>query len=114
MVTTSDLIPPLADDTAPEFSGVAVTNLANGSVVVSWFTSEPADSLVEYGTSLEYGTSFTNSVFGVSHLATLTNLMTQTTNHFRLKSRDPAGNEAVSGDFFFYQPATRGRRTHHR
>jgi len=59
-------------------------------------TDEASDTQVEYGTSTSYGSSSTlNSSKVTSHSATLSGLQPSTTYHFRVKSRDAAGNLAT-------------------
>ena len=75
---------------------------ANPSVLsafVTWNSDEPASSLVEYGASSAYGlNSGWNSQLVTAHGVTLYNLSPQTTYHYRVHSRDQAGNEGISGD----------------
>ena len=93
--------PPPSDTTPPAISSVA----ASGSTV-SWTTDEPATSQVEYGTSTAYGSSTTlDGALVTSHSQSLSSLSPSTTYHYRVKSRDAAGNLATSGDFTFTTPA---------
>src|SRR5690606_6596648 len=72
---------------------------------IYWSTSRPATSRVEYGLTDEYG-SFTaaDADMDTSHYAPLTGLKAGTTYHYRVISRDAAGNETASED----QPFTTG------
>ncbi len=91
-----------SDTTAPTISGVNSSGVTNSSASINWTTNEAADSQVEYGPSTSYGSSTpidTNRV--TSHSMTLGGLLSGTTYHFRVKSRDAAGNLATSGDFAF-------------
>jgi hypothetical protein len=92
-----DTLSPTADTTPPAISGVG----ASGSTV-AWTTDEPATSQVEYGTTTAYGTSTTlDTARTTSHSQTLSALQPATTYHYRVKSRDAAGNLATSTDFTF-------------
>lgn len=72
------------------------------SAVITWHTDELSDSQVEYGTTTAYGQSTTlNPIFLNSHSQTLYNLNSNTIYHYIVKSRDPAGNLAVSSDYTF-------------
>jgi hypothetical protein len=90
------------DTTAPTISGVGSSGLSSSGATVAWTTDEASDTQVEYGTSTSYGSSSTlNSSKVTSHSATLSGLQPSTTYHFRVKSRDAAGNLATSADFTF-------------
>jgi glucose/arabinose dehydrogenase len=97
-----DISAPASDTTAPVISGVSASGLTSAAATLNWTTNEASDSQVEYGTSPSYGSSTTlNSARVTSHSQTLSGLTPNTTYHFRVKSRDAAGNLAVSGDFVF-------------
>jgi hypothetical protein len=94
-------IPP-PDTTDPEFNNIRSTDTTSNSVNIRWNTNERATSQVEYGTSTNYGSSTPlNPSLVFSHVQTITGLSPLTTYHYRVKSRDAAGNEAISGDFTF-------------
>lgn len=91
-----------ADTTPPVISGVAANNVTASGATITWTTNELADSQVEYGTSTAYGSSTALDTFLVNaHAALLSGLHAGTTYHYRVKSRDAAGNLAVSGNFTF-------------
>jgi glucose/arabinose dehydrogenase len=94
------------DTTPPVISGVAVGQLAPTSVTISWTTSEVADAQVEYGTTAAYGQSSpVNSSQTTSHAVGLAGLTASTSYHYRVKSKDAAGNVGVGGDASFTTPA---------
>ena len=69
---------------------------------MSWSTDEAADTQVEFGASTSYGsTSTLNTSMVTSHSVGLTGLTPETLYHYRVRSRDAAGNLALSGDFTF-------------
>jgi len=91
-----------ADTTPPVISGVAAGSASSSSATVTWTTDEASDSQVEYGLTSSYGsTSALSSSLVVSHGMTLSGLAGATTYHYRVKSRDAAGNLATSADFTF-------------
>jgi hypothetical protein len=93
---------PVLDTTPPTISQVSAVKAPGGSELVRWTTNEPGDSQVEYGTTIAYGSTTTlNASLVVSHSQTLTGLARRTIYHYRVRSRDTAGNLAVSGDFVF-------------
>src|SRR5688572_13367984 len=90
------------DTTVPTITGVISSSLTSSSASIAWTTNESSNSQVEYGTSTSYGSSTTvNSSMVVSHSQALTGLTASTLYHYRVKSRDAAGNLAVSGDSTF-------------
>lgn len=103
-----------ADTTAPTFSNISAT-AGETSARIDWETNEPASSQVEYGTtsSYELGTTtmendpFSGASMGVlTHSIVLSDLELDITYHYRIKSRDAAGNEGVSEDATFTTAAT--------
>ena len=93
--------PPAADTIAPILSALSASP-GSQDANVSWTTNEPSDSQVEYGTSAAYGSSTTVAAALVtSHTVTLSGLNAATTYHYRVKSRDAAGNLATSADSSF-------------
>jgi hypothetical protein len=93
------------DTSAPSIMDVATSNLAESGITVAWTTSEAADTQIEYGTSTDYGfTSPLNSSLVASHTVNISGLEAATTYHFRVHSRDAAGNLALSGDYYFTTP----------
>jgi hypothetical protein len=90
------------DTTPPVISGISSGSITNTGATISWTTNEAADTQVEYGTTASYGQSTTlNSTMATSHAQVLTGLTANTLYHYRVKSRDAAGNLAVSADQTF-------------
>jgi hypothetical protein len=57
---------------------------------------------VEYGTTTSYGTlSPLDSTLVTSHTVNLSALSRKVTYHYRVRSKDAAGNEAISDDYTF-------------
>ncbi len=91
-----------ADTTAPVISSVQAGSITATSTTITWSTDEASDSQVEYGTTISYGLTTTlNSTLVTSHSQPLTGLAGGTLYHYRVKSKDAAGNLAVSADFTF-------------
>jgi ribosomal protein S27E len=82
------------DRLAPVISGVQFSNLTNTSVLISWTTDEPADSAVDYGTTVYYDRNQTSRLFVLRHEVLIAGLLPGTTYHFSVRSADPAGNPA--------------------
>lgn len=90
------------DTAAPTITGAAATNITGTAATVSWTTNEDSDTQVEYGTTTAYGSSTTlDANLVAAHSQTLAGLTPETLYHYRVKSRDAAGNLATSGDFTF-------------
>jgi len=87
---------------APAIAAVTASGVTSGSASVSWTTDTPSDSQVEYGTTNAYGSSTAlDATLGTSHSQVLSGLGANTLYHFRVRSRDAAGNPATSDDFTF-------------
>lgn len=90
------------DTQAPIISNVASGAVTSSGATITWATDEASDSQVEYGPTTAYGSSTTlNAALVTNHSATLSNLSSATLYHYRVKSKDAAGNPATSGDFTF-------------
>jgi hypothetical protein len=91
----------LLDATPPVLTHIAAAPSVL-SAFVTWNSDKPASSLVEYGTSPAYGSSSgLDSQLVTAHGVALYSLNPLTTYHFRVHSRDLAGNETLSGDTSF-------------
>ena len=90
------------DTIPPTISGVNSSDITEISVIITWTIDEPATSQVQYGTSDAYGsTTPLDDSLTTSHSVSLRGLVPNTSYHFRVMSKDEAGNEAVSGDYTF-------------
>lgn len=91
-----------SDTAAPVISGVSSSGITSNTATIIWTTNENADSQVQYGTSTAYGSmTALNSSLSTAHAQVLTGLAAGTTYHYRVRSKDAAGNLAVSGDYTF-------------
>lgn len=90
------------DTTAPVISNVAAGGITTSGATITWNTNENSDSQVVYGTTQAYGQSTTlNPALVTAHSQVLSGLAANTLYHYRVKSKDAAGNLVVSGDFTF-------------
>ena len=90
------------DHAGPVISGVSSSNITINGAAISWTTNESADSQVQYGTTTSYGsTTALNSALATAHSQALTGLAANQRYHYRVRSRDAAGNLATSGDSTF-------------
>jgi len=92
----------LSDTTPPTIGSVTVSERTGTEATITWITDEPSDTQIEYGTTSEYGGVTTlDSPLTTSHIQALTGLSPDTGFHFRVLSRDLAGNLAISQDYSF-------------
>ncbi|WDT81373.1 MAG: fibronectin type III domain-containing protein [Candidatus Manganitrophus sp.] len=90
------------DTVAPVLSSINAGSMTANSAVITWGTNEPTDTQVQYGTTTSYGSSTTRVTTLVTvHSQTLTGLLPSTLYHYRVLSRDAAGNLATSLDNTF-------------
>jgi hypothetical protein len=95
------------DAIPPVISEVNISHITESNATINWVTDEPATSQVEYGKTDAYGSTMSlNEELDTSHSVTLTELKPETTYHFRIKSVDEAGNEALSSDYTFTTKTT--------
>ena len=90
--------PPSADTTPPVIKSVSASSETETSAVITWVTNEPGSSQVEYGKTTEYGLTATSDELTTAHSITLSGLEPNAVYHYRVKSKDKAGNEASSTD----------------
>lgn len=94
--------PPVTDTTPPVISGVATVSVTTSAATINWATNEASDSQIEFGQTASYGqTTAINTSRVTGHSMALSGLGAGTLYNFRVKSRDAAGNLAVSGNFTF-------------
>ena len=107
---TKRMVTAFADFVPPVISAVTVgTDL--GVVTITWQTSEPASSVVLYGTnSSNLNLAITNAALVTSHVVKLTRLIPGKTYYFQISSTDAASNTAMNNnagaDFTFIGVAT--------
>lgn len=88
-----------ADTTAPDITGVEVTDVTDTSVKILWETDEDADSLINYGLQEDYGIVRIPVAERTEHEIILENLEPGRTYHFRVVSSDADGNQGISADY---------------
>ncbi len=92
---------PIVDVTPPVIGPISAVPFVS-SATVSWTTDEVSDSQVDYGLTAAYGISTAlNAVLVTAHSQVLSGISAATLYHFRVHSKDAAGNPAVSGDYTF-------------
>src|SRR3989475_7796371 len=97
---TSAAVSMTVDNTPPLISTVSSSSISSSGALITWATNQASDSQSEYGLTTGYGSSTPlNSSLLTAHAVTLTGLLASNTYHYRVKSRDAAGNLATSADF---------------
>jgi len=91
-------LPP--DLTPPRISEVSVTNITETTADIIWRTHEKADSQAEFWSSPS-DFSQLDSELVIEHLVHLTDLTPATMYHYRVMSKDRAGNLTVSDEYTF-------------
>ena len=83
------------DTTPPVVSNVAATAITITAATITFTTNEPGDSYVEYGLTTTYGNIASNATLVTSHAVPLSSLASATTYHYRVRSKDAAGNTSA-------------------
>jgi phosphodiesterase/alkaline phosphatase D-like protein len=95
------------DTGAPRLFFIHVSNIGTSTARIGWTTNERATSQVEYGTTTAYGQTTTlNTNLTFNHPTRLSGLTPNTTYHYRVRSKDAAGNLTTSADYTFKTKAT--------
>jgi hypothetical protein len=90
---------------APIISAISAGNATTTSDTITWTTSQPSSSQVEFGTSAAYGSmSALNTAPVTSHSVTLTGLTAGTSYNYAVISTD-SGGSATSANLTFSTPA---------
>lgn len=106
---TSPILAITVDNVPPVITEAAATAVSADAAVIVWTSNERADSQVEYGTTTAYALSSPpNASLVVRRGVALSGLAPNTVYHFRVKSRDAAGLQTVSGDATFTTAKTQG------
>jgi len=93
---------PPSDIAPPVLSLISATGLTQTGATIVWTTNEPADTMVEYGLTAAYGAlSALNTSLTTIHTAVVNGLSAGTLYHYRVRSKDAAGNQSASADFTF-------------
>ncbi len=90
------------DTSAPTISGRSVNTITANSARINWTTNELATSQANYGLTTSYGaTTVLDAALVTLHSHTITGLNALTLYHYRIRTKDVAGNETVSSDGTF-------------
>ncbi len=90
------------DTTPPNITDVQFSSVTSNSARITWTTDDLSTSQMDYGTTPSYGTTTTlDTNMVTSHAVDLTNLLSSQLYHFRVRSRNGASLEGMSGDYAF-------------
>jgi Concanavalin A-like lectin/glucanases superfamily/Purple acid Phosphatase, N-terminal domain len=90
------------DTTPPIISAISATSITDTGATITWTTNEASDSQVEYGLTTSYGSSTTlDTTMVTSHSVPISGLTASTLYHYRVKSKDAAGNPQTGTDNTF-------------
>jgi len=92
VVRAADVIP-------PDITNVAITNVAEDTITITWDTDEDADSTVNYGLQEDYGIVRVPVADKVKHSITVNKLEPGRTYYFRVVSSDVDGNQGISANY---------------
>ncbi len=96
----------VADCAGPKIASVSVDTITNARATIHFTTSEPSDTVVEWGTTPALGQVASSSSRVTTHDMLLNQFDTCQTVWFRVKSTDQYGNLRVADDggqpFFFH------------
>ncbi len=95
------------DKTPPQITvAPAATTILEESATIEWTTDEAATSRIEYGKTTSYGSSMQiTDALTTTHRLVIDGLTPLTTYQYRVRSKDAAGNEVISGNYSFTTPA---------
>ena len=97
------VVAPPPDTIPPKITAINVSQVTVTSALVSWTTSEPATSEVDYGPTQGYGLAAADGALVTDHKVTLNSpvIAPATLYHLIVKSADGAGNPASGTDTTF-------------
>ena len=90
------------DTTPPSITlGPNVSSVTTIGVSITWSTDETSTSIVDYGLTTSYGQTKSDASLVTAHTIALSALTAGTLYHYRVVSRDAAGNTVSSTDKTF-------------
>ncbi|EKE10616.1 MAG: PKD protein, partial [uncultured bacterium] len=82
-------------------SSIKIEAVSMEEALVSWSTNSATSSVVEFGTTQTYGQVRQDNSLVKDHKITIAGLISATTYHIRVRSKDESGKEYVSSDYTF-------------
>ena len=87
-----------ADCNAPEYDGIRVLSLTDARSRIEWTTSEPATTVLEWGTTPALGQTFSDDTLVTSHSVQLNQSLACGRIYFRLRGTDTFGYESIEDE----------------
>lgn len=94
----SNVIAQAAIDAQPPLISQVQAVTGFGDATVSWRTSKPADSLVQYGESVLLGRTAHSGTLTTNHAVSVAGLLANRDYYYQVVSRDQAGNTTVDNN----------------
>ena len=93
------------DITPPVISGITISDITGTTATISWTTDEPATGNIDFGINTSYSSPAPASkdvtADTISHSVAINGLNPNMTYHFKVRSEDAEGNEAISAGLTF-------------
>lgn len=88
---------------APRVLNVKITDVRLQDALISWETNKDSTIVINYGTTANYGLSYTDTSgsYASKHTVKLESLKDGTLYHLRIGGQDRSGNSIVSDDYQF-------------
>lgn len=92
---------------APRVLNLEVSDIRLFDAIISWETNKETTAVIEYGTTTNYGLTYTDTSgsFAFTHTVKLENLSDSTTYNLRINGVDKSGN-TISSDNYTFQTLT--------
>ena len=88
---------------APRVLELDVTDIKLFDAIVTWDTNKETTAVIEYGTTTDYGMTYTDVTlsYALTHTVKLDHLDDSQTYHLRINGQDRSGNPIQSDDYSF-------------
>lgn len=80
------------DTTAPVISAISETSIGTNNATINFTTDEAATTVINYGVTASYGSTYTDSTLVTTHAAPLSGLTDNTVYNYQIQTADAAGN----------------------
>mgnify|MGYP000482025031 CR=1 FL=1 len=87
-----------SDSEGPKITGVSSDSVESTKATIKFTVNEDADAKIEYGESTSYGKTKEESSKKTAHTVELADLEPNKNYHYRIISKDNAGNSTTSGN----------------
>jgi hypothetical protein len=88
-------------DGIPTVSDMTQVEITASSAKITWKTKVPTTSWVDYGTTVELGSTTGDDNLTTAHIVEITNLTAGQTYYYRVRGFDAGDNEVISSEYSF-------------